>query len=558
MNDSIDGPNSKHSQHATTPLGGSTHRVTRPPLSRHWSGFVPVVRRCPVCALENPSTAIFCPDCGSDLRQVELTAATSERPGIQVMRARLLREARQRERMRVQGDQGGNGWIFLSLFLLLPAIIISSDSVVRYGLWAVGIASALFGFWSIRKDSSAIRGWGVFFGIVTIATFAYLGVQVSSHEANPDVGSAILGSPSVISQGTAVQANVSAPASGKLTTDVLSFRGDSGHSGRQPGPAPSANLKLAWRFDTGSEVYSTPVIAKGILYVSSKVGFLYALNAETGQEVWRFQLTAYVVRSSPAIADGVVYIGAGFNLFALDAKTGAQLWRVALRYAGQSTPTIAGGLVIVPSQEGWIYALAAKTGELKWRVPTDGVVFGAPAVSNDVAAIGTDKGTVYTVKLDSGQLIWRKSVTGSVVANPTIVGNVVYFTSESGKTSAFDVEDGHLLWTAEIGGPQPLAVADGQVIVSSTDGGVYAVDAATGASTWLYPSGKPKLAAPVTVDQTIYLGAGNTLLALDARTGKLNNYYLANGIIGASPLVVDGFVFFGSNDGFVYAVTAAT
>lgn len=557
MNDPVEGGSSEKSQHTTTPLGGSTHRVVRPPLSRHWSGFVPVVRRCPVCNLENPSTAIFCPDCGSDLRQVELTAATSERPGIQVMRARLLREARQQERMRVQGDQGGNGWVFLSLFLLVPAIIISSDSAIRYGLWAVGIASALFGFWKIRKDSTAIRGWGVFFGIVTISTFAYLGVQVSSHESIPAADRAIIGSPRAQVQGTAVQADASGLASGKFTTDVLSFRGDSGHSGRQPGPAPASNLKLAWRFDTGGEVYSTPVIAGGILYVSSKDGFLHALNAGTGQEVWRVQLTAYVVRSSPAIADGVVYIGAGFNLFALDAKTGAQIWTVALRYAGQSTPTIADGLVVVPSQEGWIYALSAKTGELKWRVPTDGVVFGAPAISNGVVAIGTDKGTVYTVKIDSGQLLWRKSVTGSVVASPTIVGNVVYFTSESGKTSAFDFGNGGILWTAEIGGPQPLAVADGQVIVSSTDGGVYALNAETGASTWLYPSGKPKLAAPVAVGRIIFLGAGNTLLSLDAKTGKLGSYYLANGIIGTSPLVVDGFVFFGSTDGFVYAVDSA-
>lgn len=540
----------------TTPLGGSTHRIPRPTFSRQWSGYVPVVRKCPVCGHENPSTAIFCPDCGADLRHVELTAATSERPGIQMMRARMQREARQADRARPENQRGGGGWLLLSLFLLLPAIMISSDSIVRYGLWGAGIASALIGLWLIRTDSAAIRGWGVFFGIVTVITFVYLGGQVLQPESSPKLAATLQGTSGVASPEAALVANASTPVAGKITTDVLAYRGNSEHSGQQPGPAPTGNLQLAWRFDTGGEIYSTPVIANGILYVASKNGYLYALNAETGQERWRFQLTAYVVRSSPVAADGVVFIGAGFNLFALDAKTGAQVWRVPLRYAGQSTPTIARGVVVVPSQEGWIYAFAAKTGEVRWRIPTDGVVFGSPAITGDIVAIGTDTGTVYTVKLETGQLIWRKSMTGGVIASPAIGGEVVYFTSESGKTTAFNLSTGDVLWTAEIGGPQPPTVSNKLVVIASTDGGVHAVDATTGAATWLYPSGKPKLAAPVLVGNSIYVGAGNTMLALDARTGKLITYYLANGEIETSPVVVDGFTYFGSNDGFIYAITS--
>ena len=540
----------------TTPLGGSTHRIARPTFSRQWSGYVPVVRKCPACGHENASTAIFCPDCGADLRQVELTAATSERPGIQIMRARMQREARQFDRARPENQRGGGGWLLLSLFLLLPAIMISSDSVVRYGLWGAGIASALIGLWQIRGDSASIRGWGVFFGIVTVITFVYLGGQVLQPESSSKLAATMQGTSGAPSSGTALVANASTPVTDKITTNVLAFRGDSEHSGRQPGPAPSGNLQLAWRFDTGGEIYSTPVIAGGILYIASKNGYLYALNAETGAEIWRFQLTAYVVRSSPAVADGMVFIGAGFNLFALDAKTGKEVWRVPLRYAGQSTPTIARGVLVVPSQEGWIYALAAKTGEIRWRIPTDGIVSGAPAITGDTVAIGTDTGTVYTVKLETGQLLWRKSMTGGVIASPAIGGGVVYFTSESGKTSAFDLSTGDVRWTAEIGGPQPPAASDKLVVIASTDGGIHAVDTTTGAAAWLYPSGKPRLAAPVLVGNTIYVGAGNTMLALDASTGKLITYYLANGEIETSPVVVDGFVFFGSNDGFIYAITS--
>ena len=55
-------------------------------------------------------------------------------------------------------------------------------------------------------------------------------------------------------------------------------------------------------------------------------GYVYALDAATGNELWSFA-TGDVVVSVPTVADGVVYVGSNDNhLYALDADTGEKLW----------------------------------------------------------------------------------------------------------------------------------------------------------------------------------------------------------------------------------------
>jgi outer membrane protein assembly factor BamB len=55
-------------------------------------------------------------------------------------------------------------------------------------------------------------------------------------------------------------------------------------------------------------VTSSPAVANGVVYVGSYDGNVYALNASTGSKLWSFA-TGNLVDSSPAVANGVVYVG---------------------------------------------------------------------------------------------------------------------------------------------------------------------------------------------------------------------------------------------------------
>jgi len=79
-----------------------------------------------------------------------------------------------------------------------------------------------------------------------------------------------------------------------------------------------------WRYRTGFYVYSSPAVANGVVYVGSTDNNIYALNAGTGALLWKY--TTGAVQSSPAVANGVVYVASeDYNVYALNASTGALL-----------------------------------------------------------------------------------------------------------------------------------------------------------------------------------------------------------------------------------------
>jgi outer membrane protein assembly factor BamB len=69
------------------------------------------------------------------------------------------------------------------------------------------------------------------------------------------------------------------------------------------------------------------------------------------------------VSSSPAVANGVVYVGSGdHNVYALNASTGALLWSYTTGDGVYSSPTVAKGMLYVGSNDGKVYAFGLKTG----------------------------------------------------------------------------------------------------------------------------------------------------------------------------------------------------
>ncbi|WEK46471.1 MAG: PQQ-dependent dehydrogenase, methanol/ethanol family [Candidatus Andeanibacterium colombiense] len=148
---------------------------------------------------------------------------------------------------------------------------------------------------------------------------------------------------------------------------------------------------------------STPVVQDGTLYFSGPWGEAYAVDAKTGATRWSFDTKAdgsygrnaccSVSNRGIALADGKVFVGSldGY-LFAIDAKTGKQVWKSDTfvdrhwNYASNGYPQIAGNVVIIGNgggdmgSRGYVSAFDLKTGKLAWRF---WVVPGDPAKGPD-------------------------------------------------------------------------------------------------------------------------------------------------------------------------------
>ncbi len=127
-----------------------------------------------------------------------------------------------------------------------------------------------------------------------------------------------------------------------------------------------------------------------MVYIGSRDGNLYAIDALSGQPKWTFALG--YTDSSPAVVDGVVYAGNSDNsLYAIDAATGQQIW--ALEIGGDISDALvsspaAGDVVYVGSTDANLYAIDAASGQQIWAV-TIGEIASSPAVVDDVVYVST-------------------------------------------------------------------------------------------------------------------------------------------------------------------------
>ena len=109
-----------------------------------------------------------------------------------------------------------------------------------------------------------------------------------------------------------------------------------------------ASVKVSKLFSTGGDLWSTPVLANGRIYVASLDGNLYAVDPTSGKEEWSYSSGAGLV-ARPEINNGTVYTGGlGGSLVAVDASDGKQKWVFKAASWVWSRPVISGGKVYLP------------------------------------------------------------------------------------------------------------------------------------------------------------------------------------------------------------------
>ena len=199
--------------------------------------------------------------------------------------------------------------------------------------------------------------------------------------------------------------------------------------------------RLIWAFQTDDMVWSSPAVWEGLVFVGSDDGKVYALKADNGALAWKYDMGFLVRSSSPAISDGILYIG-GFdeNIYALDATTGTLIWTFASEAPVLASPAVADGKVFTGSSDSNLYALNKETGDLVWKFNTGGPVWSSAAVANDLLYFGSVDGNIYALRAADGSLVWKYGAETIVDSSPAVAEGRVFMASRSA-LYAFEVED---------------------------------------------------------------------------------------------------------------------
>ena len=145
---------------------------------------------------------------------------------------------------------------------------------------------------------------------------------------------------------------------------------------------------------------------------------MYALSAAAGAKVWSFP-TGGPVSSSPAVADGVVYVGSDDNnVRSQRGRRGQGLelpdFPRRLQHGSSSSQRWRTGWSTSAPDDNNVYALSAATGAEVWSFRTEGSVRSSPAVADGVVYVGSVHGHVYALNADGLAELWSFLTGGGV------------------------------------------------------------------------------------------------------------------------------------------------
>ncbi len=422
-------------------------------------------------------------------------------------------------------------------------------------------------------------------------------------------------------------AGIASPALAQST-----FHGNVARSGVYQGNGPARLGGVKWAFNTGGPIVGSPAIADGVIYIASFSGYLFAIDQETGTEKWKFK-SQMPIASSPAIADGTLYFtSSAGSLAALDIATGQPKWVFAADHerkfeakglhgypsAAQtipdawdvftSSPAVADGKVYFGAGDGNVYAVDSASGLLQWKFATGDVVHASPAVAGGTVFVGSWDGHLYALDANSGAQKWAfKGGEDPAMHNqvgfqssPAVVDGMVYVGSRDAHVYALDAVTGRKKWdypTSKSWVNGTPAVRDGVVYVGTSDSSRFmALDAKTGRLRWNFDARSYIFSSAALAGDLAYVGCHNgRLYAVDSKTGTLAwqfqtaaskqdpmrvlnpdgslnqdafapvfgdfedmyiDFYrfVSIGAIMSSPVVDQGVVYFGSTDGNLYAL----
>ncbi len=270
-----------------------------------------------------------------------------------------------------------------------------------------------------------------------------------------------------------------------------------------------------WRFQTLGPVQSEPLYDAelDVVYFGSNDGALYAVNARDGSLRWRFATGAEVSRS-PVITDEMLFVANGADqLFALDRRTGKQRWNVhrtsalGMEVAGHAGPMVLRGKVYMAFSDGHVGAYDASDGTERWT-PVD-------------LSAEAEQGA-------GGEAPRYLDVDTTPVADELPSGRVIYVASYAGGVFALDADSGARVWVSEkaVGvteltlwrepahapssfGPDrggPIVPARKLLLATSSVSGLWALDPTTGKQLWRITIPEGGMTAPVALAGALLVG----------------------------------------------------
>ena len=315
-----------------------------------------------------------------------------------------------------------------------------------------------------------------------------------------------------------------------------------------------------WNVKFGGSICGKPFISGNVLVFGALDQYVYAIDLNTHETLWKTRLDGMILDASPIIKNSVVYLGSFDGcLYAMDFPTGSILWKFQTGQEVNTTPGVE-DKIYFGSRDGNVYCLSLEGKEL-WRFRTGDNVSSSPVIHNGKLFVASFDKNLYCLDSRTGKEIWRFK-TGAEIENDypfAIQDDMIFVASFDNNMYAINTETGKEIWrfrTGQYGNCSAPTLFRGILYYGSRDGILFAIDAKSGSEIWRFRTGKEIIdKGPYVTNDRVYLGAGDfNVYCIDRLSGSEIWRYKTDGGIFTGIVENNGVLYFGSWDCHLYGL----
>jgi len=230
------------------------------------------------------------------------------------------------------------------------------------------------------------------------------------------------------------------------------------------------NQTLAFNADNGTPLWShrgldseagilgaaTPALTRDAVYTTYSSGEIYALQIDTGLELWVQNLSPLArvagrtimsdIRALPVFDDGIVYATSLSNrMNAIDARTGQPIWQASI--GSVTTPWVSGNRIFMVETGGTLISLDRESGDVLWQYPLprfedeedreDPITWQGPVLAGGRLIVFGSHGEAQAHNPTSGDRIETWDVDGDIKLPVAIAEQTLYTIDDDGRLSAW-------------------------------------------------------------------------------------------------------------------------
>lgn len=351
---------------------------------------------------------------------------------------------------------------------------------------------------------------------------------------------------------------------------------------------------IKWEYVAGGPINSTPAVSGGKVMFLSYDGFFYALDQTDGELAWKFETEGefkHLVKdyynasfkpdfwdfylSSAIVNEGMVYFGSSdSNVYALKIESGEMVWSHKTGGNIHSSPALYNNSLVVGSWDSKIYCLDAVTGTEKWSYTTGRDtaqyiwlgVQASPSVENGVVYIGSRDAKLYALNIDTGDTVWtQNNFDLSWMPSSAAIGKENIYSGSSDSFSFFSIskKTGEINYATKTNAYtfSSPAIDSEMAYIGSANGRLFGIELQNGEIKWEFQTLGSKTDTLKMFDSEGIIDIerirelAKDINDMPALSSLYTDIFSSVGSVLSSPAISNQVIYFGSSDGYVYAIT---